>query len=204
MNRLLALTIDLQNTVFAAFEALLEAKIEGAIASGTYDAGVETITAASLRVIERLTIYTDPGAGAETQVFTIARRDRNEPLALGDALDQVAKRGCRLLVNGKSHRAAVQVAAPSVMLDDGTIERRVRLVRPLERTPLPVDALPATTWRETDPETFAAAWEAEVAQLPVFRESTFHVVTGLLLPIWRQLPNDAAMSTVSRPTTTSA
>jgi predicted RNA methylase len=190
LNRLLALTIDLQNTIFEAFEALLGAKIEGAIASGTYDVGVETITAASLRIVERRTIYTHPGTGTETQVFTIARRDRNEPLTLGDALDQGAKRGCRLLVNGKSHRAAVQVPAPSVMLDDGTIERRVRLLRPLERTPLSVDALPATAWRETDPETFAAAWETEVRQLPAFRESTFHLVTGLLLPIWRQLPND--------------
>ena len=34
------------------------------------------------------------------------------------------------------------------------------------------------------------AWEAELAQLPEFRESTLHVVTGLLLPIWRQLPHD--------------
>ena len=100
LNRLLALTIDLQNTVFEAFEALLETKIEGAIASGTYDAGVETITAASLRVVERRTIYTHPGTGAETQVFTIARQDRNEPRSLGDALDQGAKRGCRLLING--------------------------------------------------------------------------------------------------------
>jgi hypothetical protein len=55
LNRLLALTIDLQNALFAAFEALLEAKIEGAIASGTYDVGVETITAASLRIVERRT-----------------------------------------------------------------------------------------------------------------------------------------------------
>jgi predicted RNA methylase len=190
LNRLLALTIDLQNTLFAAFEALLEAKVEGAIASGTYDVGVETITAASLEISERRTIYTHPGTGAETQVFTVARRDRNEPLLLADALDQGAKRGCRLLVNGKSHRAAVQVPAPSVMLDDGTVERRVRLVRPLERTPLPVDALPATAWRVADPEAFSVAWDAEVAKLPAFRESTFHVVTGLLLPIWRQLPND--------------
>jgi hypothetical protein len=176
--------------VFEAFEALLEAKIEGAIASGIYDSGLETITAESLRIVERRTIYTHPGTGAETQVFTIARRDRNEPLALADALEQGAKRACRLLVNGKSNRAAVQVPAPSVMLDDGTVERRVRLVRPLERTPLPVDALPATAWRVADPDAFAVAWEAEVAQLPAFRESTFHVVTGLLLPIWRQLPND--------------
>jgi predicted RNA methylase len=190
LNRLLALTIDLQNAVFGAFEALLEAKIEGAIASGTYDTGVETITAASLKISERRTIYTHPGTGAETQVFTIARQDRNEPLPLSDAFDQGGKRGCRLLINDKSHRAAVQVPAPSVMLDDGTVERRVRLVRPLERTPLSVDALPATGWRVADPEAFAAAWEAEVARLPAFRESTFHVVTGLLLPIWRQLPND--------------
>src|SRR6185437_4831712 len=113
LNRLLALTIDLQNTLFAAFEALLEAKIEGAIASGTYDVGVETIAAASLRIVERRTIYTHPGTGAATQVFTIARRDRNEPLSLAEALEQGAKRGCRLLLNGKSHRAAVQVPAPS-------------------------------------------------------------------------------------------
>jgi hypothetical protein len=190
LNRLLALTIDLQNTLFAAFEALLEAKIEGAIASGTYDVGVETIAAASLSIVERRTIYTHPGTGAETRVFTITRCDRNEPLPLADALEEGAKRGCRLLLNGKSHRAAVQVPAPSVMLDDGAVDRRVRLVRPLERPSIAVEALPATAWRPTDHEAFAAAWEAEVAQLPEFRESTLHIVTGLLLPIWRQLPHD--------------
>ena len=190
LNRLLALTIDLQNTLFAAFEALLEAKIEGAIASGTYDIGVENIAAASLRVVERRTIYTHPGTGAETQVFTIARRDRNEPLSPADALAQGAKPGCRLLLNGRSHRAAVQVPVPSLMLDDGSVERRVRLMRPLERPSIAVDALEATAWRPTAPEAFTVAWQAELAQLPEFRESTLHVVTGLLLPIWRQLPND--------------
>jgi hypothetical protein len=126
--------------------------------------------------------------GAATQVFTIARRDRNEPLPLADALELGAKRGCRLLLNGKSHRAAVQVPAPSVMVDDGAVERRVRLVRPLDPPSIAVEALPATAWRPTDPGAFAVAWE--VAQLPEFREGTLHVVTGLLLPIWRQLPSD--------------
>ena len=190
LNRLLALTIDLQNRLFEAFEGLLQAKIEGAIASGTYDAGVETITAASLTIVERRTIYAHPGTGAATQVFTIARRDRNEPLPLAQALEQAGKRGGRLLLNARSHRAAVQLPTSSLMLDDGTVERRVRLVRPLERPSIAVDALEATAWRPTDTEAFAVAWEAELAQLPEFRESTLHVVTGLLLPIWRQLPND--------------
>jgi hypothetical protein len=76
------------------------------------------------------------------------------------------------------------------MLDDGSVERRVRLVRPLERPSSAVDALAATAWRPIHPEAFAVAWEAELARLPEFRESTLHVVTGLLLPIWRQLPHD--------------
>ena len=86
LNRLLALSIELQNTLFAVFEELLTAKIEGAIASGNYDLSVETLTAESLAVTERRSIYVHPATGAETQVFTVARRGRNKPLALIDAL----------------------------------------------------------------------------------------------------------------------
>ena len=53
LNRLLALTIDLQNILFTAFEQLLTARIEGAIASGTYDVGLETLRAESFVVTDR-------------------------------------------------------------------------------------------------------------------------------------------------------
>jgi predicted RNA methylase len=190
LNRLLALTIDLQNILFEAFEALLRAKIEGAIASGTYDRGVETIAADSLRIVDRRTIYSHAGTGAETHVLTILRRDRNQPRALDEALDLARERGGRLLVNAKSHRAAVQVSAPSVMLDDGAIERRVRLVRPMERPALAADSLATSAWVEADKAAFAEAWQAETAELPAFTESHLYVVSGLLLPIWRRLPEE--------------
>ena len=61
LNRLLALTIDLQNILFTAFEQLLTARIEGAIASGTYDVGLETLRAESFVVTDRRTIYAHPG-----------------------------------------------------------------------------------------------------------------------------------------------
>ena len=172
------------------FDGLLRAKIEGAIASGTYDRGVETITAESLTVAERRTIYTHPGTGAETQVFTVARRDRNEPLALAEALDRARERGCRLLVNAKSHRAAVQVPAPSLVLDDGEVERRIRLLRPMERTSMAAAMLEATSWEEAHEDAFASAWAREFAEVPAFTESAMYVVTGLLLPIWRRLPDE--------------
>ena len=190
LNRLLALTIDMQNLLFDVFETILVAKIEGAIASGHYDAGVETVRADSMVVAKRHTVYVHGASGAETRVFTIARKDRNEPMSLDVALQRASERDARLLINAKSNRAAVQVPAASLMLDDGEVERRVRLLRPTERHAIGLDALSQTHWEDADRESFAAAWSAEIADLPEFTTSTFHVVTGLLLPIWKRIPDE--------------
>jgi predicted RNA methylase len=190
LNRLLALTIGLQNRLFEVFEDLLQAKIEGAIASGTYDLGVETLTAESLAIADRQTLYVHPQTGAETQIFTIRRRDRNRPLTLEAALDRAGDPRAVLLVNTQSGRAAVQVPAPSLMLDDGRVERRVRLLRPMDRMAIALDRLAQTHWQKADRENFARAWEAELAEIPAFTDSELHIVTGLLLPIWRQLPDE--------------
>jgi predicted RNA methylase len=190
LNRLLALTIDLQNILFGAFEDLLRTRIEGAVAAGTYDLGVETVTAESLRIVERRTLYSHPATGAETQIFTILRRDRNRPLTLAEALGRAVEAYGKLLVNAQSGRAAVQVPAPSLMLDDGSVERRVRLLRPMERPALPLAAMAETQWRDAGRDRFTAAWNTELAELPEFTESRLHVVTGLLLPIWKRLPGE--------------
>ncbi|ABD89105.1 strawberry notch-like NTP hydrolase domain-containing protein [Rhodopseudomonas palustris] len=191
LNRLLALTIDLQNILFAAFEQLLTARVEGAIASGTFDAGLETLTAESFTVTDRQTIYTHPGTLAETRLLTITQRDRNRPVTLDEALQRLADPRAQCLVNAQSGRAAVQVPARSIMLDDGEVERRVRLIRPMEHPTLPLALMPQTHWQETDRETFAHAWEAELAEVPEFTSTEIHIVTGLLLPIWKRLPNES-------------
>ena len=191
LNRLLALTIELQNTLFSVFEDLLRAKVEGAVASGTYDIGVETIMAESLVVTDRRTIYLHRQSGAETSVFTITRRDRNQPLTLAEALERARDRHTRLLVNTQSERAAVQVPAPSLMHDDGTVERRVRLLRPMERPAISLADLAHTNWKEADRIDFVGAWQAEIAGLPEFTDSTLLIVTGLLLPICKRLPNES-------------
>jgi len=191
LNRLLALTIDLQDTVFAVFDDLLRTRIEGAVASGTYDVGVETVTAESLGITDRRTLYVHPTSGAETQVFTIKRRDRNHPLTLEEALEYANDPRARLLVNGPSGRAAVQVPAPSQMLDDGEVERRVRLLRPMERIAISLARMAQTHWQEVDQAEFARAWRAEIATVPEYTDSELHIVTGLLLPIWKQLPVDS-------------
>jgi hypothetical protein len=192
LNRLLALTIDLQGIIFTAFEQLMNAKIEGAIASGVYDVGLETLRAESFTVTDRQTIHVHPGTGAKTRLLTIARRDRNRPLTLDDALAYLDGGRAVLRVNTSSGRAAVQLPAQAVMLDDGEIERRARLIRPMESVGLSLTALEHTHWAEADRQRFAAAWSAECASLPEFTNSTLHVVAGLLLPIWKRLPEESS------------
>ncbi len=192
LNRLLALTIELQGILFSAFEQLLEARIDGAIASGTYDMGLETLRAESFTVTDRQVIYTHPATGAETRLLTIAERKRNRPVTLDAATAELDDPRAKLLVNERSGRAAVQIPTTSVMQDDGDIERRVRLIRPMEAQNVPLRMMGETHWVEVDGETFGAAWRAELAEVPEFTDSTLHMVTGLLLPIWNRLPQESS------------
>jgi hypothetical protein len=190
LNRLLALRIETQNLLFEVFEQLMTAKIEGAIAAGSFDKGVETITAESIVVTERRTIYTHPVSGAQSHVLTVTRKDRIRPLGMADALAIMrAEPQSVLLVNTRSNRAAVQLPTASLMLDDGAIEHRVRLLRPTDELRFGLDALAETHWQPADRKLFSELWQAEVAAVPEFSISTFHIVTGLLLPIWRRLPD---------------
>lgn len=191
LNRLLALTIAMQNVLFTVFEQLLCAKVESAIAAGSYDLGLETLVADSFTVTSSEPIYVHPATGAETRLLTIAMRERNQPVSLEKALDLLREPGARLLVNARSKRAAVQLPARSVMLDDGEVERRIRLIRPMERLNFALNHLVETSWEEVDERTFATIWQAEVAQVDEFTQSELNIVTGLLLPIWKQLPEES-------------
>ncbi|TGR23115.1 MULTISPECIES: strawberry notch family protein [unclassified Mesorhizobium] len=190
LNRLLALRIETQNLLFEVFEQLMTAKIEGAIAAGNYDKGLETITAESIVVTDRRTVYMHPVSGAQSHVLTVARKDRSRPLGLADALAIArAEPQSALLVNTRSSRAAIQLPTASLMLDDGAIEHRVRLLRPTDEVRFGLDALAETHWQPADRKLFCEVWREEVAAVPEFTTSTFHIVTGLLLPIWRRLPD---------------
>ncbi|KAB2760711.1 methylase [Rhodopseudomonas boonkerdii] len=192
LNRLLALTIDLQDVLFAAFEQLLTAKVEGAIAAGIYDIGLETLRAESFVVTDRQTIYTHPGTGAETSLLTIQQRERNRPMTAEEAMAWLDDPAAKLLVNERSHRAAVQLPAPSLMLDDGEIERRVRLIRPMEQHHASIRMMDESHWIAASRAEFTAAWNAEIAEVPAYSDSTIHIVAGLLLPIWKRLPNESS------------
>ena len=143
--------------------------------------------AESFHVVERCTVHTHAATGAETRCYRVLRKDRNRPLSLAEALALRADNG-RLLINEHTRRAAVQMHATSLMDDDGNVEIRTRLIRPMARETISVERFNHSHWRKATWEEFAAIWEAECARIPEFSESAFHIITGLLLPIWDRLP----------------
>jgi hypothetical protein len=189
LNRVLALCIDLQNQLFAQFEDLLAARIEGAIAAGIYDCGLETLTAESLAVSERRLLATH-AKGASSALVTLIRKDRSNPLGLDAILEIAQERGVIFLVNSSSGRAALKLPAPQRMLEDGGVEERVRLIRPQQRTTLSSRDLDDSHWQRVSEEAFREAWLAELATIPEMIESRLHLVTGLLLPLWNALPQN--------------
>ena len=189
LNRLLALPIGEQNTLFEALEVRIAALVAEAVESGTNDRGVETIHADSLALASRETVFAHESTGAATELCEILRRDKLEPLAAEAALAMRAQvSDGRLMVNERSKRAALVLPHASRMLEDGAVESRVRLVRPAVRETMARTALDASHWREADEASWRALWESEIAALPSHTESRFWLVTGLLLPIWDRLP----------------
>ncbi len=94
------------------------------------------------------------------------------------------------MLNRQSGRAALVIPTTSLMQDDGSVTPRVRLIRPNAREVMPVEALEKSQWREIDESSFRAAWETEVSEIPRFTETRFHMVVGLLLPVWKQFPEE--------------
>jgi hypothetical protein len=61
----------------------------------------------------------------------------------------------------------------------------------MEAHAVPLKAMAESHWVEAERETFARIWTAELAGVPEFTDSEIHIVAGLLLPIWKRLPNES-------------
>src|SRR3546814_17234182 len=87
LNRMLALTLDLQNTLFEAFEGLLVNRIEAALAAGTYQIGLEPLRAESFSGKAWQTIYNTPRTLPSTHILQTTPQQRIPPLLIVATFD---------------------------------------------------------------------------------------------------------------------
>ncbi|MBC1281229.1 strawberry notch C-terminal domain-containing protein, partial [Nostoc sp. UCD121] len=188
LNRLLALTIRMQNVIFERFELLLSQQIETAIANGIFEAGVETLKAEGFNIESCESVYIHPTTSSVTNYLKIERVQKNNIKTAAEMLEFAAKYQGQLMVNATSGNAAVSIPTHSIFDSDGGVVPRVLLMRPQKETRLPVDKLSSSTWQQVSADAFVAAWSREVDALPKSTTDYLHLVTGILLPIWKVLP----------------
>jgi protein-L-isoaspartate O-methyltransferase len=188
LNRLLALRIADQAALFEDFDRILSGILERAAASGDLDRGLEDIEAEQLSVLRQETIRTDVPTGAETALVTFSLRVRRDILLSHDALSRAADIAHQLVVNAKSGRAAVAELGLTTATDEDRLVAAIRLVRPDGRQTLPERTFEESAWKPVATDEWRRVWDEEVAGTDPWRTRELTLATGLLLPIWGQLP----------------
>lgn len=192
LNRILALPIGMQNSIFEEFLGLVEARVSAARDAGTLDIGVETISVDRASVSEDVILRTDQRTGATTHLLSIEVETAVRPvtaariLGIADASDKP-----RFMRNAKSGKVAFVETARSLMEESGELIRRVTLTRPTRTEYKILDELTESAWEPVDRDAFEKLWEAEATEAAAqMVKETIHLAAGLLLPIWSSLPSD--------------
>ena len=192
LNRMLGLPLRDQELLVGEWQTHLDALREEAIAAGGLSDGTEEIRGAlSVRSRERL--YIDPTSTSEVELVEIRRRDRIRPLPVAEAVRacESSKGALRLMINDRSKRAALAGPFRTYIHDwewrgrpEAYAVSRRRLIRPTR-----MEMIEETShWKETDRATWERAWVMETETTPDFKDTTFWVISGLLLPVWHLLP----------------
>jgi hypothetical protein len=193
LNRILALPIALQNSIFDEFMGLVEARIDAARQAGTLDLGLETIGVEDVMVLSDTLLRTDSASGATTHLLELEIAKALKPLTLKrlEELNGLTGHRQRPVQNARSGRVALLVPARSIVADDGTRVTRFELLRPLKRSHITEDQLAESSWESISVNAFREYWAAEVEEARTSQKrERLYLATGLLLPVWDKLPSD--------------
>lgn len=189
LNRMLALRIDMQNRLFEHLEALISAFITKAKEDGSYAIGVETIRADSLEICEEQPVKLAISVREQTRLLTIKQTDPLHHRTIKEALSIAAQTPpYRLVQNSRSGEVAIETPTYSSTTDQGELIPRIQLIRPHIIDRHNQHEHEASHWHEIDADSFRAAWNQKLGELPTISEQTYYMLTGLLLPIWDRLP----------------
>jgi hypothetical protein len=191
LNRLLALRIADQNSLFAAFDQILSSILERATASGALDRGMEDIVADDVVIVGEEVIRTDAVTGAETRLTRFQVRTRRQLTTAEDAVAGVNLEAVIFAVNSKSGRAALVIQGLTTTNDEDQLIPAVRLIRPEKRSIASLKGFEESAWEDVGESAWRAAWNVEIAEADPWVSRELVLVSGLLLPIWSSLPDKA-------------
>ncbi|MEM6275321.1 MAG: strawberry notch family protein [Pseudomonadota bacterium] len=187
LNRVLALPIHMQNALFAEFMARIADQTERARAAGTLDLGVETLRGARIEQVSTEDLWTCPRSGAVTRIIGLEVTDPVHVLSAADALARNPDK--RPMINRASGRAALISARPMQTYDEEIVTLMRKVTRLTGSSYVEEGKFEASAWERIDREEFARLWDVEADSLPKTIATKLYLLTGLLLPIWKDIPS---------------
>ena len=190
LNRILALEVDEQNTLFDAFINIYETEMEAAIQAGTLDTGMENVKADKIEIVDDKVIKEQETTGAATHYIQAKIYTKPKIISTVAAAEGLRSgfMGIYKTKNGDI-RAVYRIADKTT--EWGEVQKQYKLQSP--------NAAKSSIWKESSFEKNAellpkdewqTEWDKEIKKVPEYNEDTKHMLTGTLLPIWYALPDD--------------
>ncbi len=173
LNRVLALPIAMQNAIFVEFMEKIEIATARAMAAGTLDVGLEILRGDRITAGTSQELRKCDKTGAVTSLVPLTIENR--------LFYRSATSGSVALIASRPEQ--VYGAGGELLL-----ERRI--VRPAKKSFLTEETFERSNWEPVNTTMFRTLWDAEAAGLPDTETRQLHLLTGLILPIWTEIPGD--------------
>jgi predicted RNA methylase len=194
LNRLLSLRVDKQAKVFDEFDTRLKKAVEGAVASGTLDQGVENFKADKIERQGEKVVFRHPETGAEARLLTVKAQRKIARMPF-----EATQRGDKPIGYFRDTETD-KVRAAYKWIDEtddyGTVRQQVGMRGPTglidAKKPTPYDLQYGKRWEKIEEPEARKLWDEQLNALPQYQESEEHFLTGAILPIWDRVPKDHA------------
>jgi len=202
-NRLLSLEVNRQNALFEYFYKTYTETVEHLKASGKYDLGMEDIRAKSVKIKrEPQLIHRDAATGATTHLYELETIVPTTPAHFNDLEKAEGFYFYRKLGTGEDVASEFVAARASLIHTDpetGASYQTYAVSRPSGRNLFYLDESELSARYRLVPKRAAKDWwNGEVEKIPPFINRTVFLLSGALIPVWRQIKNvkDAAFKIV--------
>ena len=198
LNRLLSLETTVMDLIFDVFSEKLNHQVEAAREAGTYDEGIENLTAEGITKIREDVVFTDQDSGAETRVvqLDVTQRIVRTSWSQIESHRFLEKRTLNpdRFDNFVQQKNSGQVYA-LYKAGSRTNKKTGRVVNEWRRVGVRgvsfIDETDIWKYKVLTKDQARRLWDEEHNQAPKTKTDREVLVTGALLPVWDRLPTSA-------------
>lgn len=202
LNRVLALDVARQNSMFNYFVDLFEQTVRYAKANGTFDEGVQDIKATAIRLARQPKIvHEDKLTGARTTHYTLEVDQPTKPVSFIEARNSL--RGAFYRQKRSGNFIMAIESGNHTDPESGASYKTYAITKPeASRAYYMKESELLQKYQLVSPPDVRWWWEAKYQAVPKFITVEIHIIGGAILPLWQHLKTEeGAILKVVRVTT---